>query len=66
MLKLLNPNPELRMSVVDCSKHYWFYNLKQKMKGSKKSKHQKYSINTLRTIIELREQSEMDLRQSLL
>ena len=66
MLKMLNPDSAQRISLSEASKHHWFVNVKSKIKGMKIERKRKKPLPSLRTIIELREQSELDIRHTIL
>lgn len=50
------------MSIEETLKHHWFINVKSKLKSNKVERKRKKPLPSLRTIIELREQSEMEIR----
>ncbi|CAD8157229.1 unnamed protein product [Paramecium pentaurelia] len=60
--KLLETNPKQRITISDSMKHHWFVNIKSKIKQLNVIKKKKVELPSLRTIIELRSQSELDLK----
>ena len=71
MKKMIEINPssvkqmlllENRLSLVEGIKHHWFLNVKNKIKQMKIERKKKVELPSLRTIIELREQSELDIK----
>lgn len=54
------------MSMKEATKHHWFVNVKNKIKSMKHERKRKKPLPSLRTIIELREQSEMDIRMTII
>ncbi|CAD8096075.1 unnamed protein product [Paramecium sonneborni] len=60
--KMIDNDPERRISVNDAIKHAWFINTKDKLK-SKKIQSMNRNLPSLRTIIEMVEQSEQDIRR---
>lgn len=61
MIRLLQPDPEKRPTIEETLKHHWFVNIKSKIKPKKDERKIKI-LPSLRTIIELREHSEIDLK----
>ncbi|CAK91490.1 unnamed protein product (macronuclear) [Paramecium tetraurelia] len=62
LIKLLEQNPSKRISIFDCMMHHWFVNIKSKIKQLNVVKKKKVILPSLKTIIELRSQSELDLK----
>ena len=54
------------MTIKEATKHHWFVNVKNKIKSMKHERKRKKPLPSLRTIIELREQSEMDIRMTII
>ncbi|KAM3131589.1 hypothetical protein pb186bvf_016253 [Paramecium bursaria] len=64
--KLLKTNSNERPTIQEVTKHQWFVNIKNKQKTSQIKRKVKRPLPSLRTIIELREQSEQDLRMTII
>ncbi|KAM3142552.1 hypothetical protein pb186bvf_005454 [Paramecium bursaria] len=64
--KLLEPQLAKRMTIKEATKHHWFVNVKNKIKSLKVERKRKKPLPSLRTIIELREQSEMEIRMTII
>ncbi|CAD8065248.1 unnamed protein product [Paramecium sonneborni] len=62
LVKLLEQNPRQRIQISDSMKHHWFVNIKSKIKQQNDVKKKKVILPSLKTIIELRSQSELDLK----
>ncbi|CAD8096196.1 unnamed protein product [Paramecium sonneborni] len=60
--KMIENDPDSRISVNDAIKHAWFINTKDKLK-SQKIQQMNRNLPSLRTIIEMVEQSEQDIRR---
>jgi len=54
------------MPIEETLKHHWFINIKSKLKTNKHERKRKKPLPSLRTIIELREQSEFDVKSTVL
>ncbi|KAM3139500.1 hypothetical protein pb186bvf_008336 [Paramecium bursaria] len=61
LLKIIEPVPG-RIGLQEAMKHGWFVNIKNKIKQLNLTKKRKLELPSLRTIIELRSQSELDLK----
>jgi calcium-dependent protein kinase len=71
--KLLEPDAskfliiwDKRLAIKEATKHHWFVNVKSKIKSLKVERKRKKPLPSLRTIIELREMSEMDVRMTII
>lgn len=53
--KLMEVDPNKRMTIKEATKHSWFVNIKSKIKSMKMERKRKKPLPSLRTIIELRE-----------
>jgi calcium-dependent protein kinase len=62
MRRLLITNVNERMTIEEALKHHWFINIKSKLKTNKLERKRKQPLPSLRTIIELREHSEIDVK----
>ncbi|CAD8181095.1 unnamed protein product [Paramecium pentaurelia] len=60
--KMTDNDPDKRISVNDAIKHAWFINTRDKLK-SQKIQSMKRNLPSLKTIIEMVEQSEQDIRR---
>ncbi|CAD8195402.1 unnamed protein product [Paramecium octaurelia] len=55
-----------KLTIKEATKHHWFVNVKSKIKSLKVERKRKKPLPSLRTIIELREMSEMDVRMTII
>ncbi|CAD8045231.1 unnamed protein product [Paramecium primaurelia] len=62
LVKLLEQNPSKRIQISDCMMHHWFVNIKSKIKQLNVVKKKKVILPSLKTIIELRSQSELEIK----
>ncbi|CAD8213033.1 unnamed protein product [Paramecium octaurelia] len=66
LLRKMLEQDSSKLTIKDATKHHWFVNVKSKIKSLKVERKRKKPLPSLRTIIELREMSEMDVRMTII